>query len=170
MSNTTSNAKSAPLPIISENAALNIQDALDRLYSIVSTYGSPLPSFADMMSDKEGRERILARAGRAYTARVEYLKQEEVRAFRQGVTDAVQPHIEVQSAAREQFLALAKEVRHYMPAFPTTVRVPVSEVSHIFPSGTSVESQVKYLHTMGYKVSKGADKTYSLAVELPVRA
>lgn len=164
------------LPIISDMSEERILDALRTLHSEIGTYGAALPSFDDMVADVgQGTDRALDlaritnRAHKALGALTSHRKEEEVRAFRQGVKEALASAIELQGKARDAFLALPKEVRQFMPSFPTSVVVPVSDMSDVFPTGTPIEAQVKILHTMGYKVSK-KDKTYSIVTELPTAA
>jgi hypothetical protein len=176
MNTNTNAANVVKLPIISDVSEERILDALRTLHSVIGTYGAALPDFDDMLADVgQGTDqalnlgRITNRAHKALTALQQHRKEEEVRAFRQGVKEALQSAIEVQGAARDAFLALPKEVRQFMPSFPTTVVVPVSDMSDVFPTGTPIEAQVKLLHTMGYKVSK-KDKAYHIVTELPTSA
>lgn len=165
----------AQLPIISEATEQRIQDALGMLHAAVANYGAPLPAFDDMLADLgKGTDksldltRITNRAHKALTALQTDRKEQKVKAFRQGVADAIAPYIQTQSEARAQFMALPKEVRQFMPTFPTSVTIPVEAVSQVFAQGTAVTDQVKMLHTMGYKVSK-KDNKFSMVVELPTK-
>ena len=156
------------LPVIDDTTEAYIVSALETMYDAVRNYGKPLPPLADLLADPNGRERIVSRGNRALIALHEHRKEEKVRAFRQGVSEVVSPYIEAQSAAREQFLALPKEVRQFMPSFPTSAYIPLDAVASVFPAGTAEAHMVSMLHTLKYKVSKKDSKSFIVA-ELPTR-
>lgn len=156
------------IPVISAHTEETILNALRILHGAIATYGNAFPAFEEMAGAGDSRERIASRALRAVNALHQHRQEEKVRAFRQGVKEVIVPYLETQQAAREQFLALPKEVRQFMPAFPTDAYIPFEAVSEVFPSGTNPDMAVKMLHQMGYKVSKKEGKAY-VVVALPTR-
>jgi hypothetical protein len=153
------------LPIISDHTEETIHTALRMLHGALATYGNAFPSFEDMLTESTQRERITNRANRALSALSTHRREAAVAKFRSGVAEVVSPYVADAVTARAAFLTLPAEVRRFMPSFPSTVSVPVSEVAHIFGEGTPETHIVKALHTLGYKVSK-KDNTYHIVAEL----
>jgi hypothetical protein len=153
------------LAVISDAAEEQIISAFRTLHTVVSLYGSkPLPSFDDMVGDSAQRDRIASRANRAMSALSAHRREATVAKFRAAVADIVAPYVQEATTARATFLSLPKEVRSFMPSFPSSVSVPLTAVAEVFP-GVAEAVQVKYLHTLGYKVSK-KDNAYHIVAEL----
>jgi hypothetical protein len=170
MNNTTNTAKNSPKPIISEEVAEKLTSAYHTIFSLMSAYGELINTPVDK-TGKEEWERTAARGFLALNARRAFLKEQEVAAFRQGVRDAIEPHIDAARAEKEEYDAakasMSEKVAKLMAPFPTHINVPMSEVSGAFGEGVDLQSQVKKLVDMGYKVTKGANGTYSLRIDLP---
>jgi hypothetical protein len=166
MNNPSNVTKNAPKPIITDSVAQEITDAFQVLFNALNTYGEQVaPTFAD--ADIAGWERVGARALNAYKARLTHLREQEVAEFRQGVRDAIVPHIDRARQDKAEYDALSPTLRARLGAFQTYILVPLSDVSDVFPQGTSVSEMVKKLTTMNYKVSKSANGAYSIRQELP---
>ena len=164
----TQNTVTQTLPIISDDQEAEIVSALAKLHGVVSNYGAPLPKLDEALADDAQRQRITNRAHKAIGALLNHRREEKVRAFRQGVADVVGPYVAEARTARTHFLSMPKEVRAYMPAFPSTVQIPVSEVASVFPTGTSEEHMNKFLHQLGYKLAK-KEKAYYIVAELDTK-
>lgn len=161
----TQNTVAQTLPIISDEDEAQIVAALAKLHAVIGNYGNPLPKLEEALADDAQRQRITNRAHKAIGALVNHRREEKVRAFRQGVADVVSPYVADAKTARTHFLAMPKEVRAFIPAFPSTVSIPVSEVASVFPTGTSEEHMNKFLHQLGYKLAK-KEKAYYIVAEL----
>ena len=170
---TTVNANNAQKPIISAEVAEEITAAFHVIYRAMATYGSPLPTTSEAVAATGAKdwERGAARGFAALAARQAWVKEQEVAAFRQGVRDAIQPHIDAAREEKEGYDAakagMSEKVAKLLAPFPTFVLVPLSDVSDVFGAGVEIPSQVKKLTDMGYKVSKGANGAFSLRIDLP---
>lgn len=166
MNTTTNAAKNAPLPIVSEEVADQIVDAYHNLYRLLSTYGSVLTTPVSETGRDEW-ERVAARGLNALKARAAHIREQAVAEFRQGVRDAISPHIDQARQDKSEYDSMSPTLRARIGAFQTYILVPLTDVSAVFPEGTQVPAQVKMLTDMNYKVSKSANGAYSLRVELP---
>jgi hypothetical protein len=166
----------AALPLIDSTTEEEILTALRALHGAVAAHGAQFPSFDAMLADAASPsgdkglliERIASRAYRALGALNVARREERIAKFRQGIADVVSPYVDEKKEARDAFLALPSGVRKFLPAFGSTVEIPVEAVSSVFPSGTPVESMVKVLHGLNYKISKTAGKLHIVA-ELPTK-
>lgn len=168
MNSPTNTAKNAPLPIVSEEVAAEITSAFHNLYRLLAGYSSTAP--LTMSVESTGRdewERVAARGLSALKARQVYIQEQAVAQFRQGVRDAIAPHIDTAREDKAEYDSLSPTLKARVGAFQTHILVPLSDVSEVFPQGTQIPAQVKMLTDMGYKVSKSTAGAYSLRVELP---
>ena len=152
------------LPVINDATEEQILSHMRSLHALVSLRGAVLPAFDDM-SEPTQRDRIWGRATRALSQLSAHRREAAVSKFRASVAEVVSPYVNDARSARASFEALSADVRRFLPKFPETVSVKVSEVAHIFGEGTPESQIVKYLHTLGYKVSK-KDNTYHIVAEL----
>jgi hypothetical protein len=170
MNSPTNTSKNAPLPIISEEDAETLTSAYHTIYALMASYGSAITVPVGKTGKAEW-ERAAARGFGALNARQAFLREQEVAAFRQGVRDAISPHIDAAREEKAEYDAakagMSEKVAKLMAAFPTYINVPLAAVSDAFGEGVDVQGQVKKLVDMGYKVAKGANNTYSLRVDLP---
>jgi len=162
----TSSQKNAQKPIISEEVADQLIGAYQTIYRLMATYGDALTTPVSE-TKRQDWERVAVRGLNALTALDAHRKEQEVAAFRQGVKDAIEPHLDRARADKEEYDALSPTLKARLGAFQTYILVPVSDVSEVFGEGVEVPVQVKKLTDMGYKVSKGANGTFSLRVDLP---
>lgn len=162
----TSAAKNAPLPIIGEDVEKKLLDAYHTIYALMASYGTPLTVPVESTGKAEW-ERVAVRGMNALSARQAHIREQEVAAFRQGVRDAISPHIDTARAEKEEYDSLSPTLRAKLGAFPTFITVPLSDVSDAFGEGATDQDMVKKLVAMSYKVSKGANGAYSLRVDLP---
>lgn len=166
----TNTAKNAPLPIISENVADDLTDAFKVIFDRMASHGAPLGITFDAAGRPE-YERVAVRALDALKARQGYLKEQAVAQFRNGVRDAISPHIDAARAEKAEYdtlkATMSEKLAKMLAPFPTYIMVPMSDVSEVFGEGVEVSAQVKKLVDMGYKVSKGQNNAYSLRIELP---
>lgn len=169
MNNNTSNVRNAPKPIIPQDVADQLTDAYHTIYRLMASYGEVINTPVEQTGSKVW-EATCARGFAALQARKAYLKEQEVAAFRQGVRDALEPHLDAARAEKEEYDAAKAAggiVARMLPAFPTYRDVSIDDVSHVFPEGTAVEVQVKKLSDMGYKLVKSSKGAYSLRIDLP---
>ena len=164
MNTTTNTAKNAPKPLISEDVEEKVMGAYKVLFSLLGTYGEAIDG---SKLNRAAYERISARGVNALLALQAHREEQEVAAFRQGVKDAISPHLDAARADKEQYDALPATLKARVGAFQTFILVPVSDMSGIFGEGVPEAEQVLKLQKMGYKVSKSAQNTYSLRIDLP---
>ena len=166
MNNNTSTAKNAPKPLISEEVEAQLLRAYRTILGVMNTYGETISPTVEQAGRPE-YERAAARGLIALNALQAHRKEQEVAAFRQGVKDAIAPHLDTARADKEQYDALPATLKARVGAFATFILVPVSDMSGAFGEGVDVQEQVKKLTQMGYKVSKSASGSYSVRVDLP---
>lgn len=166
----------AALPLIDSTTEEEILTALRALHGAVAAHGAQFPSFDLMVADAAAPsgdkalliERIASRAYRALGALNVARHEERIAKFRQGVADIVSPFVSEKSEARAEFLALPQSVRKFLPAFGSTVEIPVEAVASVFAAGTPLEAMVKVLHGLNYKLSKSGGKL-NIVAELPTK-
>jgi len=166
MNTTTNTAKNAPKPLISEEVEGQLLGAYKTILRLMNGYGEPIAATLEQVGCRE-YERSAARGLNALTALQAHRKEQEVAAFRQGVKDAISPHLDTARADKEQYDALPATLKARVGAFATFILVPLSDMSGVFGEGADVQEQVKKLTQMGYKVSKSANGAYSVRVDLP---
>lgn len=77
-----------------------------------------------------------------------------VAGVRSAIASVVNAHMSAARAAKAQMEAMPQEVRQYLPAFPSTVKVPLSDIRPCFPKGESDTQVFADLEYMGYKVTE----------------
>jgi hypothetical protein len=162
----TSTSKPASKPIITDNVDSQITSAFQVLFNAVNTYGETVAPTFEQVGVK-GWERLAARSLIAVAARQAHLKEQEVAAFRQGVRDAIEPHLDRARADKAEYDALSPTLKSRLGAFQTYILVPVSDMSEVFGSSVELPAQVKKLQDMGYKLSKSGNGTFHVRVDLP---
>lgn len=166
MNTTPNTAKNAPKPIISDEVEAELTRAYVTILRLMNTYGETIAPTLEKAGRQEW-ERGASRGLNALTALQAHRKEQEVAAFRQGVKDAISPHLDTARADKEQYDALPASLRARVGAFQTFILVPVSDMSGVFGEGVPEAEQVLKLQKMGYKVSKSAQGSYSVRVDLP---
>lgn len=92
-------------------------------------------------------------------------------AIKEKILVVVDSHQAKARAAKESFDKLPSEMRAYMPAFPSTVKVPVSDLKPCFPQGKSDNDILVELDKLfPRQVAKGANDTFHLSVSFQAEA
>ena len=78
--------------------------------------------------------------------------------MRLAIQHTVDTHIVAARAAKAQIDALPAEVRKFMPAFPTNVKLALSDIRACFPKDATDAQVFGDLTYMGYKVTDLTDK------------
>jgi hypothetical protein len=173
MTTTTNSNKNAQKPIISQNVAEEITSVFVRLQQLLSATPEWLQGVDAQTTEGDKMRAVGGRAILAVAVRQEWLKEQEVAAFRDGVRAAILPHLDAARKAKEEYDAalasMSAAVRAMVkPApFPTYIHIPVSDMSEVFAEGTPVEEQVLKLKKMGYTIAKPANGAYSIRFDLP---
>ena len=153
------------LPIITDDVEGVIVESIHAIYNVMASHGTPLPTW-DKASSKEWGQAI-ERAGAALNALKAHRVEAEKAAFAEAVSEVFAPYFDTARADKADFDALPPSLRARLGVvFPTFVRVPLADLAGVFP-GVDVASQVKKLTTLGYKVGKEANGSYTVLVNLP---
>lgn len=140
--------------VISGDVAERIETELNSIVHLASTYlGVTFPEGA---KDSDKWEKACVAALNAHTRFRKAKKEAEVRQFRTGCENVIAIARDAQRKAKEEYDALSPSLKALMPKFPTSVEVPVSDFSDIFPAGTQAERMVRILKDMSYKLVKNA--------------
>src|SRR5579863_10469385 len=113
----TSSQKNAQKPIIS---------AYQTIYRLMADYGDALTTPVSE-TKRQDWERVAVRGLNALTALDAHRKEQEVAAFRQGVKDAISPHLDRAREDKEEYDALSPTLKARLGAFQTYILVPVSD-------------------------------------------
>ena len=82
-----------------------------------------------------------------------------------GIQGVVNTHMEKAQARKARYDAVPAEDREFLAPFPTTIKVPVSELVAHFPKEKTIDQVVGELTKLFPKnVGKGADNSYFLTV------
>lgn len=84
--------------------------------------------------------------------------------IRAGIQGTSETYLNKARAAKAHMDSLPAEVKSFLPAFATTVNVPVSELVGFWPQGTSMEAIVRDLTALKYSLVKGEDKSFSIKI------
>lgn len=165
MNQNTNAAKNAPKPLISEDVETQLMGAYKTILRLMNGYGETIAPTVEQAGRPE-YERAAARGLIALNALQAHRKEQEVAAFRQGVKDAIAPHLDRAREEKAEFDSLSPSLRAKLGAFPTFVLVPLADVAAVF-EGASEPDMVKRLNQMSYKVNKSPNGAYSLKIDLP---
>lgn len=150
--------------VISVEVAERIETSFSAIVHLASAVlGVEMPKDA---SDPEKWEKACVAALNAHSRFRKAQKEAKVRAFRQGCENVIAVARDAQKKAKEEYDALTPTLKALMPKFPTSVSIPVSDFSDIFPQGTTPEQIRKLLKDMSYNVFKGTDGDFSVRVAL----
>lgn len=152
---TTNNTVSTTSTVISSEVAERIEDTFNGVVHIASAVlGVDIPKDA---SDADKWEKACVALLNAHKRFRKAKREEQVRAFRQGCEDLLAVARGQQKKAKEEYDALSPNLKALMPKFPTSVSIPVSDFSDIFPEGTTKERIQVLLKDMSYKLVKTAN-------------
>jgi hypothetical protein len=166
-------ATSAPaLPPITDSQEQGLRDAFKVLYTHFASHGTTqLPAFDSLGVD--GYTLLAQRALEAQKLAIKTRKEAAQRAVREGVKNALAPHIESARQEKGVYDAMVADtspaMRPYIKTFVDYILVPMTEVSEVFPQGAKPEHIIVVLKDLGYTVTKGAE-SYNIKVQLPFMA
>lgn len=86
-------------------------------------------------------------------AKVGDRKEKRVAGIRTKIQGVVDTHMSQARAAKAAMDALPADVRKFLPAFSTTVKIPLSDIRACFPQGASDTEVFADLEYLGYKVT-----------------
>lgn len=113
------------------------------------------PQFADNFG-KCGNEdyKLLQQQARALiSAKGKDRKEKKVAGIRTTIQGVVDTYMSQARTAKATMDAMPEEVRKFLPAFPATVKVPLSDIRACFPEGTTDADLFGDLTYMGYKIT-----------------
>ncbi len=171
---TVSDVSAKPLPsrTVSEEVVSEVRGGLHTLYEMVKHMGEALPAF-EKCGEKE-LERIAYRALSVMKAEAKYqqdvarqAKEAKRLAYRAKLQSVFAPHMETARQEKTAYDGLPASLKSKLGAFPTEVKVPVSEMMSIFGEGLTTEQVVDNLGSLDLKVGRGKEKNAPYYVILP---
>ncbi len=158
---------SATSTTISDSDAARILEAFKTLHHIISLQvsdDSPAPIAFEKLSGDDYVD-VCQKALRAHKRFRSAKIEAQHRHFRAGCDAVVKTATEAAVKAKAEFDALSPTLKAMMPAFPSTVRIPVTAFASCFPTEWAATRHAPTLKDMGY-VLDGRTKEPTVSVDL----